>query len=186
MYIAGVLSSAMTDNAIPEKSLEKGIIAMADNTSPEIHHLVNTILKDLFYEIITIQERNVSLASKGKLTRTEMHMLETLGEGQADILSDVARVLSITAATASVSMNRLVSKGFVQRKLAKGDRRKYSLELTELGRQCYLNHKRFHEELVKSVIDEFEIEKFPDLLRALSSLNDFFREKKEHPIAEEE
>ena len=114
-----------------------------------------------------------------------MHMLETLGEGQANILSDVARTLNITAATASVSMGRLVNKGFVERKHIEGDRRKYYLELTELGRQSYLNHKRFHEELVDSVIHEFGIEKFPDLLRALENLTDFFRDKKEHPIAEE-
>ena len=158
---------------------------MADRPTPETEKLVNTILKDLFHEIMSIQERNVSRASKGKLSRTEMHMLETLGEGKANILSDVARVLNITAATASVSMARLVNKGFVERKLIKGDRRKYYLELTDLGRSCYLNHKRFHEELVASVIDEFEIEKFPDLLRALSSMNDFFRRKKEHPIADE-
>jgi len=140
-----------------------------DNT----RRLMNHFLKKLFFKILSIQEKNVSIASKNRLSRTEIHTIEVINDCDNPILTNVASQLDISKATASVAIERLVRKGFVEKTKDAIDKRKSILVLTETGKLCYDQHANYHEKMVDALIKNFDIESYPELLSGLESLSDF-------------
>ena len=70
-----------------------------------------------------IEERSMRLASGDELTVTEVHTVETIGGDEPKRMSDVAAKLKITVSTLTISVNKLVSKGYVERFRCTEDRR---------------------------------------------------------------
>ena len=93
-------------------------------TDQEIELLLNQALKDMFYSVLRLQERSVSKLANGNLSRTEMHALEIVQDIPDATLTQIADILGITKATVSVSVNRLVEKGYLIKTRAEDDKRK--------------------------------------------------------------
>lgn len=142
----------------------------------EINQMTNEILKDLFYQIMTIQEKFVNKSSNIKLSRTEIHIIEIIGDIPNSILTDIANKLYITKATASVSINRLIKKGLVMRMPLDNDKRKHGLILTDQGSECYDSHAVFHKQLVDSLTNDFNLNEKQELLKGLRQMLEFFKE----------
>jgi len=144
---------------------------------PEIRDLLNQVLKDLFYKILRLQEKSVSQASNSAISRTEMHILEVVQdlEGDGDVtLTRIAEAMSVTKATASVSVKRLTEKGYLIKDASEGDKRKNILVLTDTGEVCCKKHRQFHDMMVSSLLHDFKIEDYPYVLKSLQALLDFF------------
>lgn len=143
-------------------------------TEREIKRLLNKVLKELFFKILRIQERIVSKSANGRFSRTEMHMLEAIEESESATLTNIAARLGVTKATASVSAARLAAKKYIIKIKSDTDKRKSYMELTDQGRLCCSNHREFHEKMVQSMLKDFKISEYPDVLRSLRGLSDFF------------
>ena len=142
----------------------------------ETRDLLNDYLKNIFYRILDIQAKQVSLAADNRLSRTEMHSIEIIKDAGEPILTDVAEVLRVSKATASVCIDRLVKKGFVTKNTCSDDKRKFTLSLTETGEATYEQHHLFHDKMVEAMIEDFKVEEYPELLRGLKNLAKFFNE----------
>lgn len=143
-------------------------------TEREIKKLLNKVLKELFFKILRIQEKIVSKSANGRLSRTEMHMLEEIESAEVPTLTNIASGLDITKATASVTAARLEAKKYIEKVKSDKDRRMSILKLTEKGRECCENHRQFHDEMVQSLLRDFKISEYPDILKSLNGLADFF------------
>ncbi|MDD5017577.1 MAG: MarR family transcriptional regulator [Eubacteriales bacterium] len=143
-------------------------------TDQEIRTLLNQVLKDLFFRILRIQEKYVSRSSNDTISRTEMHILEVIQDTSGATLTHIADTLGITKATASVSVTRLVEKNYIAKLRSDKDKRTSLLKLTEQGAFCCNKHKEFHDAMVESVLDRFGIKEYPDVLKSLQALRDFF------------
>lgn len=152
---------------------EKYILGVAMNEQ-ETKELLNDILKSLFHKILKIQVKSVSKATGGNLSRTEMHLLECIEDNPDIILTDIAEKLGITKATASVSVGTLVKKGYMKKDKLPSDKRKSKFQLTETGVASCQKHRKFHDSMVKSVLNEFKIEEYPEVLKSLQALLHFF------------
>lgn len=149
----------------------------------QIEAVLNQVLKSLFYKILRLQEKSVSISSNRSLSRTEMHVLEIVEETPHVTLTSIAEELGITKATSSVTISRLVKKNYLKKTRLEEDRRKSVLSLTEQGRFCYLKHKQFHDEMVRSVLREFKIHQYPEIVKSLQALLAFFdRLEKENAL----
>jgi len=137
--------------------------------------LVNYYLKEIFYRVLSIQEKHVSIATEKRLSRTEIHSIEIIKDAVNPILTHVAEELRVSKATASVCVERLVKKGFVSKKKLADDKRKHSLELTQTGELCYNQHQAFHEKMVDAILVDFKLDEYPELLRGFKNLAEFFR-----------
>ena len=142
----------------------------------EINQMSNEILKDLFYHIMTIQEKFVEKSSNIKLSRTEIHIIEIIGDIPGSILTDIANKLYVTKATASVSINRLVEKGLVERRPLESDKRKQGLVLTQDGKDCYNAHGAFHKQLIEALTKDFKLNEKQELVKGLKQMLEFFKE----------
>jgi DNA-binding MarR family transcriptional regulator len=143
-------------------------------TDHEIEILLNQALKDMFYSVLRLQEQSVSKLANGNLSRTEMHTLEIVQDSPDATLTQIAENLGIAKATASVSINRLVEKGCLVKVREKDDKRKQLLQLTVDGELMCRKHKQFHDMLVHSVMREFHVSEYPEVLKSLQALVNFF------------
>ncbi len=140
----------------------------------EIKVLLNKVLKDMFFKVLRLQERYVSSSSNDTLSRTEMHILETIHDMPEATLTDIAEQLGVSKATASVSIARLEEKNYIKKAKSHKDKRKSMLELTNGGVFCYDKHQKFHDIMVKSLLRDFDIAQYPQVLKSLQALLDFF------------
>ena len=90
-------------------------------------------------------------------------------------MSTIAKKLSVTVGTLTISMNSLVKKGYVVRRRSEEDRRVVFISLSEKGRNAYFHHKRFHEQMIQGAIDGLTEEELSALVKALTKLNSWFR-----------
>lgn len=144
--------------------------------STEINQMTNEILKELFHQIMNIQEKFVDSSSDIKLSRTEIHIIEIIGDCPGSILTDIASKMYITKATASVSINRLIAKGLLKRMQLENDKRKQGLALTDEGRKCYDAHGEFHNQLIEALTRDFNLNERQELVKGLKQMLDFFKE----------
>lgn len=138
--------------------------------------MVNDLLVEVFFDVLKLEQKAIASLGPTPLTMSEMHILEAVGKASSQQMGEVARRLRITLPTLTVSVNRLVEKGFLDRKRARQDRRRVEIALTENGVAAYEAHERFHSRLVQSMFEELDLEHRPALLEGLSQLDRFFRE----------
>ena len=141
----------------------------------DITATLNEVLVKLFRDITTIEERAIKNGEYKELTVNDMHVIEAIDINEPKNMSTVARGLSVTTGTLTISVNSLVKKGYVDRTRSEEDRRVVLVSLTEKGRKAHAQHKRFHDEMVQAIVDGLSSEEQRVLARALVNANHFFR-----------
>lgn len=129
--------------------------------------LVNTIVIDIFNEVLAIQE--FALQENGiKLSISEVHTLEAIEKAKEDNkMTDIAQLLNITASTLSINVNRLVKKGYIDKVQDEKDRRVVHLILTNAAVNVLEIHHQFHKELIDSFFTDLHIDEDDVLLQSL-------------------
>lgn len=149
---------------------EKGI--RVDN-----YGTLNEVLVNLFRDILEIEEKALATSEFQDLTNNDMHVIEAIGIEQPKNMSAIAKTLSVTVGTLTIAMNSLVKKGYVIRERGQADRRVVYISLSEKGRAAFQHHARFHQEMIRSITDRLSKEELDALTKALTVLNQWFREK---------
>lgn len=122
-------------------------------------------------------ERNKLITGEfSDITTNDMHIIEAVGLKGHRNMSAVAQQLDITIGTLTITINRLVKKGYVIRQRSEKDKRVVHLALSEKGQRAYAHHQKFHEQLVDGVIEHLSEEELQVLTKALSGLINYFHE----------
>ena len=140
-----------------------------------INSTLNDVLVKLFRNINAIEERAMRTEEYKDVTTNDMHVIEAVGMEGARNMTSVARSLEVTTGTLTIAINSLVKKGYVDRVRSEEDRRVVLISLSEKGRRAYLHHRRFHEQMIESVVEELTEEEQRILTKALAKLYHFFR-----------
>ena len=136
---------------------------------------LNDVLVNLFRDINSIEEKAIASQEYQDLTNNDMHVINAIGVGTTKNMSSIAKELSVTVGTLTISMNSLVKKGYVDRQRSSEDRRVVYISLSEKGVKAYYHHKKFHEQMIGSVVKELTEEELEALVKALTKLNSWFR-----------
>ena len=139
--------------------------------------VVNELLVKIFNEILQIEEKTLKSGYFSDLSVREMHTIEAIGSKSKRMMSEVAQDLGITVGTLTTSINRLIKKGYVERSRIEEDRRVVLVELTKKGKVANRLHERFHNEMVKEMMDGLLDDEKEVLIRSLNKLNKYFIEK---------
>ncbi len=142
----------------------------------DISHTLNEVLVKLFRDINTLEERAIRTEEYRDVTTNDMHVMEAIGADGAKNMTRVARELEVTTGTLTISVNRLVKKGYVDRTRSEEDRRVVLISLSGKGKKAYSHHRRFHEEMISAILAELSEEEQRVLEQALFKLTRFFRE----------
>ena len=142
----------------------------------DINAALNEVFVKVFKNIMGIEERAIRSDEYLNATANDMHVMEAIGNGQPKNMTSVAKALSVTTGTLTISVNSLVKKGFVERVRSEEDRRVVLISLTEKGRRLYTKHQKFHREMVESIVMRLNDEEKVLLEKVLSNLNQYFKE----------
>lgn len=141
----------------------------------EINAILNELLVKLFKDINDIEERAIQTDEFKGVTTNDMHVIEAIGIEEAKNMSSVAKKLNVTMGTLTISVNSLVKKGYVQRVRSEEDRRVVFVSLTDSGKRAFEHHKKFHANMINSIIADLSEEEKSVLEKALTNLNAFFK-----------
>lgn len=139
----------------------------------------NEILVNLFNDIMNIEQKAIITEEFKDLTNNDMHVIEAIGMGTPKNMSSIAKQLSVTVGTLTISMNSLVKKGYVVRQRGSEDRRVVYISLSEKGRMAYEHHAAFHKKMIDATINRLDEEETKVLIKALSNLSGYFKAWKE-------
>ena len=80
------------------------------------YETLNEVLVNLFRDITDIEQKAIITSEYRELTNNDMHVIEAIGIEEPKNMSTIARKLSVTVGTLTISMNSLVKKGYVVQK----------------------------------------------------------------------
>mgnify|MGYP003296292955 CR=1 FL=1 len=142
----------------------------------DINVALNEVFVKVFKNITAIEEQVIRTEEYQKATANDMHVIEAIGVGKPKNMTSVAKALSVTTGTLTISVNSLVKKGFVERVRSEEDRRVVLISLTEKGKQIFMKHRKFHEELVNGIVNQLDDEEKVLLKKVLLNLNQYFKD----------
>lgn len=141
------------------------------------YSVINELLVDIFNDILIIEQSALQKGEFSDLSVTEIHTIEAIGMYDPRNMSEVACDLKITVGTLTTAVNRLINKGYVDRKRIEEDRRVVQIQLTKRGKLAYRIHEKFHNDMVKETIDGLTAEEEKAVIKSLEKLNNFFKNK---------
>ena len=143
----------------------------------ESEDVLNMLLVKLFNDILKIEGAAIKSAPFNDLSITEMHTIEAIGIEKARTMSEVALDLKITVGTLTTAINKLIKKGYVNRRRIEEDRRVVLIKLTSKGEKAFDSHAQFHDDMIKSIIKELPESEEAVLIASLKKMTNFFEEK---------
>jgi len=144
----------------------------------EAYDVLNSILVNLFNDILNIEEKALITEEFKDISVTDMHIIEAIGVMEPRTMSKIAKALNVTMGTLTIGVNGLVKKGYVERNRSQIDRRIVYASLTTKGKTAYVHHMRFHKDMINSVINDITEEEAAILTKTLEKLEDFFQKWK--------
>lgn len=113
---------------------------------------INSLLSSVFYDIIKLEEKFLKKSKFKDISIKEVRTIESIGLNGIKSMSIIAKKLSITVGTLTVSINNLLKKGYVIKEKSTHDKRVVTIRLTEKGKALFKAHQRFKEKIMKEVI----------------------------------
>ena len=127
------------------------------------------VLLDEFYKTYyKIEEINLNQVIKC-LTTTELHVIEAIGD-QLLTMNELSEKLGITMCTASVAINKLSEKNFIERERSDDDRRKVFVKLSKKGLLAYKYHNSFHSNILEKVTSEISKSKMETFIEVFETI----------------
>ena len=143
--------------------------------------MFSTELNDLLVEIyrnIQILEESELKKNRLNLSINEMHLIELIAKGGAGMtVSEIAQQLKVTKPSVTVAVNKLVQKGYCEKRRMEDDGRAVLVALTPTGRKVDAFHRRCHRSMIREISDDLTEAEKADLLRTMSRINSYFRTK---------
>jgi DNA-binding MarR family transcriptional regulator len=141
------------------------------------NRIINELFVQLFNDILEIEEKTLKNGPLKDISITEMHTIEGIGMYTERTMSEVAQDLRITVGTLTTAINKLIKKGYVERKRIEEDRRVVLIRLTKKGKLAYRLHEKFHSDMVNETIEGLNEEEEKILISSLDKINIFFKGK---------
>ena len=134
---------------------------------------VNTMLVQLFADIMDWEEQALITEEFKDITNNDMHIIDVIGIDNRKNMSAIAKQLRITVGTLTIAINNLLKKGYVERTRGQKDKRVVFISLSEKGKKAYRHHENFHKDMVDSMLECLNEEETNAIIKGLQSLCQF-------------
>ena len=126
-------------------------------------------LVSIFEKVLVAEEKSVQKEYFSKLSLAELHTLDAIGPYESRTMTETAQILGITVGTLTVAVDRLVKKGFVERKRDAVDKR--------VGKLAARMHGKFHKVLAKHILEPYDENEQDMLLGMVKEVDDCLSEQ---------
>ena len=140
---------------------------------------MNEMLTEAYRSIIKVEEQMLFRLSGGKLTISEMHVLESIGKSATKSLNitEIAQDLDITPPSVTTMIQRLERKGYISKDRSSVDARRVHVVLTPAGSQAEIAHRYFRRKIIRELTAELNVEEKAAILSGLEKMNEFIRRR---------
>ncbi|PAV05270.1 MarR family winged helix-turn-helix transcriptional regulator [Methanobacterium bryantii] len=130
-----------------------------------------TALFDVINNKLSKASQETLLKIYKNLTIAEASAIYAVGPEEPKTMKQIAETLGVAVSTPTRTIDRLLEKGFVNRKVGEKDRRKLLIELTPKGKKLLVDIDKENLEITKKMLNglkDEEIEKFKEILFKIS------------------
>ena len=130
-----------------------------------------TALFDVINNKLSKASQETLLKIYKNLTIAEASAIYAIGPDEPKTMKQIAETLGVAVSTPTRTIDRLLEKGFVNRKVGEKDRRKLLIELTPKGKKLLVDIDKENLEITKKMINglsDEEIETFKEILFKIS------------------
>jgi len=133
-----------------------------------MYEKIETLLDKFYKTYYKIEEINLNQVIKC-LTTSELHIIEAIGENEIT-MNKLSDKIGITMGTASVAVNKLTEKQFLERSRSNTDRRKVFVKLTQKGKVALNYHGNFHSTILERITDDIPKEKLDTFVEVFETI----------------
>ena len=139
---------------------------------------LNEVLVDTYHNILRVEEKALKKSGRIHLSIKEMHLLEAVGKGdeQGRTVSEIADAMNITRPTATVAINKLEKRGYLEKQPDDEDGRTVRITLTRSGTRIDHFHRLYHYNMVTKISESLTDEEKASLFQGIQKLNEFLKE----------
>lgn len=137
---------------------------------------INELFVAVYSDITNVEETAIRQGMFQDLSIKEIHTIEAIGMYGSKIMSELAQAMRVTMGTLTVTVDKLIQKGYLVRQRSEKDRRIVKVLLTKRGKLAYRIHEKFHRDMVKTVMGQFSEEEETLLMSVLGKLNEFMKD----------
>lgn len=141
---------------------------------------LDQLLISAYRSVLKIEELMIkSVEDQLELSISELHMLDAISRGGREglTISDIAQRLEITPPSVTVAINKMVKKGYVDKKRSEKDGRMVHVVLTRQGKRINMAHRYFHEQMVRAVAKSLSEDEKMVMVTGIRNLDGFFRKQ---------
>jgi DNA-binding MarR family transcriptional regulator len=142
--------------------------------------VLNDFFVSCFYSILSDEERALESLSNGKLTLTEIHIIEAVFKAKKtgdNNFSNIANVLRVSLGTLTKAFNKLAAKGFLAKERDKTDKRVFYIIPTPLAEMIEKEHAGWHRKLMDEIIKNIPEKDLENFIDAVKNLAESFKRK---------
>ncbi len=137
--------------------------------------LVDQLFRKLFDKYYKLESKKFFSKSLEDLTVIEINTILVIGHGSENKkMSEIANTLGVTFGTPTVTIDRLIRKGYVIRQRDEEDRRQVFISLSETGVSVFEAIVQLRNKLAEKIFGILDIEERKSLIKILSTLNSHF------------
>ena len=133
-----------------------------------MYEKIESLLDNFYKTYYKIEEINLNQVIKC-LTTSELHIIEAIGENEIT-MNELSDKIGITMGTASVAVNKLTEKQFLERSRSNTDRRKVFVKLTPKGEVALNYHGNFHSTILEKITDDIPKEKLDTFVEVFETI----------------
>lgn len=134
---------------------------------------INSDLVDVFNNVMWIEEASLKHSYFSDITLKDMHTIDAISMYDEKSASQVARMIHLTPSAMTTAIDKLVQKGYVERRRSRTDRRVVKLGLTHKGRVVYRAHQGFHRDMAHNFMAGMTTEEASAVQRAIHNLKSY-------------
>ncbi len=137
--------------------------------------LVDQLFRKLFDKYYKLESKKYLSKSLEDLTVIEINTILVIGHGSENKkMSEIANTLGVTFGTPTVTIDRLIKKGYVIRQRDEEDRRQVFISLSETGVDVFKSIVELRNKIAEKIFCILNPEERKALIDILSNLNSHF------------
>jgi len=139
--------------------------------------LVDQLFRKLLDKYNKLESKKFFSKTLEDLTVIEINTILVIGHGsETKKMSEIANTLGVTFGTPTVTIDRLIKKGYVIRQRDEEDRRQVFISLSESGVNVFKSIVQLRNKIAEKIFGVLDIEERKALIDILSTLNSHFDE----------
>ncbi|HEY4399138.1 MAG TPA: MarR family transcriptional regulator [Lactobacillaceae bacterium] len=134
---------------------------------------LNESLVEVFDNVMWMEEAALRRSDFADISIKDMHTIAAISMYDEKSASQVASMMRLTPSAMTTAIDKLVDKGYVERRRSTTDRRVVRLGLTHKGRVVFRAHQGFHRDLSRHLLDDMSEQEATIVQKALANLRNY-------------